>query len=92
MLERMLPVDGIDIILLDNFTIEQMRRAVEMRNLAGLKNKVELEASGGVTLASVRNIAETGVERISVRRTDTFLAVYRYGDRDRPGVSTYAGR
>lgn len=66
MLERMLPVEGIDIILLDNFTVEQMRRAVETRDKAGLKGKVELEASGGVNLANVRDVAATGVERISV--------------------------
>jgi nicotinate-nucleotide pyrophosphorylase (carboxylating) len=66
MLERMLPVEGIDIILLDNFTIDQMSKAVEIRNLAGLKGKVELEASGGVNLLNIGQVARTGVERISV--------------------------
>lgn len=66
MLERMLPVDGIDIILLDNFTVDQLHHAVEIRNQANLKDKVELEASGGVNLHNVRAVAETGVERISV--------------------------
>jgi nicotinate-nucleotide pyrophosphorylase (carboxylating) len=65
MLERMLPVEGIDIILLDNFTPDQLTRAVEMRNAAGLLGKVELEASGGINLANVRAFAATGVERIS---------------------------
>ena len=37
-----------------------------MRDQAGRKGKVELEASGGVTLETVRSIALTGVERIAV--------------------------
>jgi nicotinate-nucleotide pyrophosphorylase (carboxylating) len=37
-----------------------------MRDLAGRKAQVELEASGGVTLETVRSIAATGVERIAV--------------------------
>ncbi len=66
MLERMLPVEGIDIILLDNFTVEQLARAVEIRNRAGLSGKVELEASGGINLGNVKAVAATGVERISI--------------------------
>ncbi|HEX2973334.1 MAG TPA: carboxylating nicotinate-nucleotide diphosphorylase [Tepidisphaeraceae bacterium] len=66
MLERMLPVEGIDIILLDNFNPDQMRKAVAMRDAAGLHGKVELEASGGVNLNNVHDVAATGVERISV--------------------------
>jgi nicotinate-nucleotide pyrophosphorylase (carboxylating) len=50
-----------DFILLDNMTTETMAEAV--RRTAG---KVELEASGGVTLETIRAIAETGVDRISV--------------------------
>ena len=52
---------GARLILLDNFTIETMREAVRLN--AG---RAELEASGGVTLQSVRQIAETGVDRISI--------------------------
>lgn len=59
-------VIGIDVILLDNFSVEQLAEAVRHRDSLGLRGKVELEASGGVTLAAVRMIAETGVERISV--------------------------
>ncbi len=66
MLERMLPVAGIDVILLDNFTPEQMRQAVRMRDAAGLRGQVELEASGGIRLETIREVARTGVERISV--------------------------
>jgi nicotinate-nucleotide pyrophosphorylase (carboxylating) len=43
-----------------------MHEAVELRNVSGKKGKVALEASGGVTLETVRSIAETGVERIAV--------------------------
>lgn len=56
----------VDIILLDNMGIDQLRSAVEMRNRAGLKNRIELEASGGITLANVREVAMTGVERIAI--------------------------
>lgn len=51
---------GADIILLDNFSLEMMRRAVERNNGHAL-----LEASGGVVLDRVRAIAETGVDFIS---------------------------
>ncbi len=63
---ELLKVVGLDVILLDNFTTEELAAAVEMRNRAGLRGKVELEASGGVGLAGVRAIAEAGVERIAV--------------------------
>jgi nicotinate-nucleotide pyrophosphorylase (carboxylating) len=52
---------GARLILLDNFTLPRMREAVE---IAG--DSAELEASGGVEFATVREIAETGVHRISV--------------------------
>jgi nicotinate-nucleotide pyrophosphorylase (carboxylating) len=55
---------GPDVILLDNMTLEQMREAVRRRNAT--QSKVLLEASGGVNLQTVRAIAETGVDRISV--------------------------
>ncbi len=53
-----------EIVLLDNMTPEQLREAVLRRNEKA--PKIQLEASGGVTLETVRAIAETGVERISV--------------------------
>jgi nicotinate-nucleotide pyrophosphorylase (carboxylating) len=53
-----------DIVMLDNMTPERIRDAVAMRNQMGVPT--ELEASGGVNLKTVRAIAETGVERISV--------------------------
>ena len=64
--EELLKVVGIDVILIDNFSLEDMRRAVTVRNKAGLSGKVALEASGGITLDTVRGVAETGVDRISV--------------------------
>lgn len=51
-------------ILLDNMTLQHMREAVQRRDR--LAPAVLLEASGGVTLDTVRAIAETGVDRISV--------------------------
>lgn len=62
-LAEVLPVSP-DIVLLDNMTTEMLRQAVAMRDAAG--SGAELEASGGVNLQSVRAIAETGVERISI--------------------------
>ena len=53
-----------DIVLLDNMSLEQLCEAVSTRDR--LNPQVELEASGGVTLETVRGIAETGVDRISV--------------------------
>ena len=53
-----------DIVLLDNMTPDELRQAVQRRDISG--TKVELEASGGITLATIRQVAETGVERISV--------------------------
>lgn len=52
---------GARLILLDNFSLPDLRQAVELT--AG---RAELEASGGVNLSTVRPIAETGVDRISV--------------------------
>ncbi len=51
---------GVDTILLDNMTLEDLRLAVAMA-----KGKAVLEASGNVTLTSVRAIAETGMDYIS---------------------------
>ncbi|MFQ5412906.1 MAG: carboxylating nicotinate-nucleotide diphosphorylase [Phycisphaerae bacterium] len=65
-LAPLLAVVGIDVILLDNFSIDALRQAVALRDDRGLRGKVALEASGGVTLATVRAVAETGVERIAV--------------------------
>ena len=52
--------EGVDTILLDNMSLDDLRRAVALA-----KDKAVLEASGNVTLSSVRAIAETGVDYIS---------------------------
>jgi nicotinate-nucleotide pyrophosphorylase (carboxylating) len=54
------------IVLLDNMTPDLMRRCVARRDGDPAARGVRLEASGGVNLATVRAIAETGVDRISV--------------------------
>ncbi|MFP4052905.1 MAG: carboxylating nicotinate-nucleotide diphosphorylase [Phycisphaerae bacterium] len=56
----------VDIILLDNMTPDQLRQAVALREEAGRQDAIELEASGGISLQTLRGIAETGVDRISV--------------------------
>ncbi len=53
-----------DIVLLDNMNPAQLREAVARRD--AVAPAIELEASGGVDLSTVRSIAESGVERISV--------------------------
>ncbi len=52
---------GADVILLDNFALEDLRKAVKMTD-----RRARLEASGGVTLHNVRAVAATGVDYISV--------------------------
>jgi nicotinate-nucleotide pyrophosphorylase (carboxylating) len=52
---------GVDTVLLDNMTLEDLRAAVRLAS-----GRAKTEASGGVTLATVRAIAETGVDYISV--------------------------
>lgn len=57
---QMLDTD-VDLIMLDNFSVEQMREAVMMA--AG---RVSIEASGGLTLANAHEVGETGVDYIAV--------------------------
>lgn len=52
---------GVDRIMLDNMSVEQMTKAVQIIN-----GKSEVEASGGITEETIRPIAETGVDYISV--------------------------
>ncbi len=58
-----LTLEGINYILLDNMSPEQLREAVALR---GERGKPQLEASGGITLETLREIAGTGVDFISV--------------------------
>ena len=57
----LLELEGIHVILLDNMKPSEMREAVALG-----REKVKFEASGGVTLKNVRQIAATGVDYISV--------------------------
>lgn len=57
----LLKVADVDLILLDNMKPAQIREAVALR-----KNKVKFEASGGITLKNIRQIAATGVDYISI--------------------------
>lgn len=64
-LDLVLSIPGIDIILLDNMPAGLCRKAVEKRDkIKG--NKPQLEASGGITLDNLREIAQSGVDRISI--------------------------
>ncbi len=60
-LEEVLQHGGADIIMLDNFDVKDIEKAVKM-----IDGKAVIEASGGVTLDTVKAIAETGVHIISV--------------------------
>ncbi len=57
---------GVDIILLDNMNCVQMKKAVTLRNKNGKWRRPLLEASGGITLKNIEQVARTGVDRISV--------------------------
>lgn len=63
-LDAVLPL-GVDRVLLDNMTTDMLREAVRRAHALGTA-RPELEASGNVTLQTVRTVAETGVDFISV--------------------------
>ncbi len=60
-LNQVLEVGGIDRIMLDNFTPSELEKALKL-----IPSNYETEASGGITLDSIREYAETGVDFISV--------------------------
>ena len=60
-LEEVLKTGGIDRIMLDNFTPDELRKALKM-----IDKKYETEASGGITTETIRAYAETGVDFISI--------------------------
>ena len=60
-IRQVMEVGGVDRIMLDNFSVEDTRKAVEM--IAG---KYETESSGGITFDTIRDYAECGVDFISV--------------------------
>ena len=60
-IRQVLECGGVDRIMLDNFSVEDTRKAVEM--IAG---KYEIESSGGITIDTIRDYAECGVDYVSV--------------------------
>ncbi|NLI72318.1 MAG: carboxylating nicotinate-nucleotide diphosphorylase [Bacteroidales bacterium] len=60
-LKQVLAVGGVDRIMLDNFSVEDTKKAVEIIN-----GRYETESSGGITLDTLRDYAECGVDYISV--------------------------
>lgn len=54
-------IGGVDRIMLDNFSVENTRKAVKI-----IGGKYETESSGGITLETLRDYAECGVDFISV--------------------------
>jgi nicotinate-nucleotide pyrophosphorylase (carboxylating) len=60
-LEEVLDTTGVDRIMLDNFTVTDLARAVKM-----IGGRYETEASGGINIHNIREYAETGVDCISV--------------------------
>ncbi len=60
-LNEVLRVGGVDRIMLDNFSVDATRAAVEL-----IGGRFETESSGGITLATVRDYAECGVDYVSV--------------------------
>tara|TARA_B100000809_G_scaffold233386_1_gene250065 strand:- start:13 stop:873 length:861 start_codon:yes stop_codon:yes gene_type:complete len=59
--KQLLKCQGVQRIMLDNMTNEQMTEAVSL-----IGNKMEIEASGGITLETIKGVAKTGVDFISV--------------------------
>jgi nicotinate-nucleotide pyrophosphorylase (carboxylating) len=60
---------GVDIIMLDNMPVEMMKMAVSV--CRQFNPRIKLEASGNITLATIRPVAETGVDYISTSATIT---------------------
>ena len=58
---EVLAIGGVDRIMLDNYSVENVSKAVDLIN-----HRYETEASGGITLETIRAYAETGVDYISV--------------------------
>ena len=61
--KQVLEEGGVDFIMLDNMTVEEMRKAVAVIRSKG---NYKIEASGGIAEDTIRNVAETGVDFISV--------------------------
>ncbi len=60
-LNHVLSIKGVDRVMLDNFTPEDLKKAIQM-----VDKKIETEASGGINIDTIRSFAESGVDYISV--------------------------
>lgn len=60
-LDSVIGIGGVDRIMLDNFTVDGLRNAIKL-----IDGRFETEASGGITIETIRQYAETGVDYISV--------------------------
>ena len=60
-IRQVLETGGVDRIMLDNFSVEDTRKAVEM-----IGGRFETESSGGITYDTIRSYAECGVDFVSV--------------------------
>jgi len=55
-----------DYIMLDNMNIRNIRRAVEIKNSSKVNSRIRLEASGGISLKNIKQVASCGIDMISV--------------------------
>ena len=60
-LNQVLTLEGVDRVMLDNFSVENTRKAVEI-----VDGRIEIESSGGITFDTIRSYAECGVDYVSV--------------------------
>jgi nicotinate-nucleotide pyrophosphorylase (carboxylating) len=59
-------VNGADLVMLDNMSIEEMNKTIKILEEKGQRGKAMVEASGNVNLDNIRDVAETGVDVISI--------------------------
>jgi len=62
---------GVDIIMFDNMTVNEIQKAVKMLEEKGLRDNIILEASGGISIENVDKYGRTGVDVISIGRLRT---------------------
>jgi nicotinate-nucleotide pyrophosphorylase (carboxylating) len=60
-LHHVLSLKGVDRVMLDNFTPQDLKKAIQL-----IDHKMETEASGGISINTIREYAESGVDYISV--------------------------
>ena len=58
--------EGATIIMLDNFSPQQIKKTIQNLKIKKLRSKVKIEASGGITSKNISQYANTGVDIISV--------------------------